>query len=120
MNKCKICYKYKETEEHIFFSCSKLSLIKTSLLKLLRLPINTYRDLYQGIFLGITTQDSNTSINHYRQTLFHIYRHTCWGARVSATFKNTTHTAETLNSTFIAHAQKFILDKVDGNTLDNL
>ena len=119
-NKCKLCKKFKETEEHIFYSCPCLIDIKKSLMKLLRLPINTYRDLYQGIFLGITTQDSNTSINHYRQTLFHIYRHTCWGARVSATFKNTTHTAETLNSTFIAHAQKFILDKVDENTLDNL
>ena len=120
LNKCKICNKYKETEEHIFYSCPELDLIKTSLLRLLRLPINTFKELYQGIFLGITTQNSDTSINHYRQTLLHIYRHICWGARVSATFKNTTHTAETLNSTFIAQSQKFILDKVDENTLAKL
>ena len=47
---CRLCNKHMETEEHIFYTCTYLNKLKVNLIKLLRQPINTDRELYRQSF----------------------------------------------------------------------
>ena len=76
---CNFCHRSQETEEHIFYTCTKIISTKRDLLKLLRLPSHQQGELYGLIFLGLTTQNLDKDIKHYRQTLGQIYRDTIWG-----------------------------------------
>ena len=117
---CKLCNTHQETEEHIYFECTTIKQTKMSLLKLLRLPTNTNRGLYQLIFLGKTTQNSDKNIKQYRQTLAQIYRDTIWRARIGAKWDKQQVTDNALNDTFKAKAHEYIQLHVELHTLNKL
>ena len=64
---CRLCHKHKETEDHIYYTCTLLKKLKVNLIKLLRQPINTDREFYRLIFLGITTPNLGNYIKHYKR-----------------------------------------------------
>ena len=117
---CKFCNKAQETEEHIFYTCTALNKTKVNLIKLLRQPINTDRELYRLIFLGITTTNSGKHINHYRQTIVQLYRDTVWEARVDATHNRRIINENALSEHFLAKTNHYIHTKVSITTLAQL
>ena len=111
---------HHETEEHIFYTCTKLNKLKVNLIKLLRQPINTDRELYRLIFLGITTPNLGKDIKHYRQTIAQLYRDTIWEGRVSASLHRQNLTDEQLSQHFLAKTKHYIQTKVSITTLVKL
>ena len=117
---CRFCNTHTESEEHIYYTCTFLNKIKVNLIKLLRQPINTDRELYRLIFLGITTPNSGKDIKHYRQTLAQLYRDTIWEGRVDASLNRRNLTANALSEHFLAKTKQYIQTKVSITTLEKL
>ena len=117
---CRLCNTHAETEEHIFYTCTYLQKLKVNLIKLLRQPINTDRELYRLIFLGITTTNSGKDIKHYRQTLAQLYRDTIWEGRVDASLNRRNLTANALSEHFLAKTKQYTQTKVSITTLEKL
>ena len=117
---CRFCNKKQETEEHIFYTCTILNTIKLNLIKLLRQPINTDRELYRLIFLGISTTNWGKDIKHYRQTLAQLYRDTIWEGRLEATHHKRIMTDTALSEHFLAKTTHYIQTKVSITTLAKL
>ena len=68
-----------------------------NLIKLLRQPINTDRELYRLIFLGITAPNLGKDIKRYTQTLAQLYRDTIWEGRVDASLHRRKQSPNALN-----------------------
>ena len=117
---CRLCNTHQETEEHIFYTCTKLNKLKVNLIKLLRQPINTDRELYNLIFLGITTTNSGKDIRRYRQTLAQLYRDTIWEGRVDASLHRRNMSPNALSEHFLAKTTQYIQTKVSITTLEKL
>ena len=105
---CRLCNTHQETEEHIFYTCTKLNKLKVNLIKLLRQPINTDRELYNLIFLGLTTTNLGKDIKHYRQTLAQLYRDTIWEGRVDASLHRRNMSPNALSEHFLAKTNQYI------------
>merc|ERR1712121_117948 len=117
---CRLCNLHQETEEHIFYKCTKLVKLKGNLIKLLRQPINTDRELYRLIFLGETTPNSGKDIKHYRQTIAQLYRDTIWEGRVEASLHRRLISDNALSQHFLAKTLQYIQTKVSITTLEAL
>ena len=91
-----------------------------NLIKLLRQPINTDRELYRLIFLGITTTNSGNDIRRYRKTLAQLYRDTIWEGRNEATHNRRVITENALSEHFLVKTKHYIQTKVSITTLETL
>ena len=117
---CRLCTTHKETEEHIYYTCTYLNKLKVNLIKLLRQPINTDRELYRLIFLGITAPNLGKDIKRYTQTLAQLYRDTIWEGRVDASLNRRKQSPNALSEHFIAKTTRYIQTKVSITTLERL
>ena len=117
---CIFCNRHQETEEHLYYTCTTLNKLKVNLIKLLRQPINTDRELYRLIFLGITTTNSGNDIRRYRQTLAQLYRDTIWEGRNEATHNRRVITENALSEHFLVKTKHYIQTKVSITTLETL
>ena len=120
IQKCKICHKHIENENHIYYFCPMLGKTKKSLKALLRIPNYTNREFYNDIFLATTRKDVGKNIRHYRLTLVTIYRDICWEARVGATYRNQHFTKDSLDNNFKAKTREFTINNIDIQTLQQL
>ena len=91
-----------------------------NLIKLLRQPINTDREFYRLIFLGITTPNLGNDIKHYRQTIVQLYRDTIWEGIVDQSRYRQNLTDEALSQHFLAKTKHFMQTKVSITTLMKL
>ena len=120
IQKCKICNKHMETEQHIFYFCPLLSKTKSTLKALSKVPNYTNREFYRNILLATTRKTREKDIRHYRLTIVQLYRDTCWEARVGATYKQQTYTSDSLHQFFMSKVKKFIMNNIDIELLERL
>ena len=108
---CTLCKDEQETEEHIYFTCSKIITSKALLTTMLasrqnNTPANYEENTYRAIFLNqIPTLDK---IKHDRQLrITAAYRQTIWYARLESRFNKKNFTQQAIKTRF-----KYWVDKI--------
>ena len=83
-------------------------MLKSELIKVLRISKNVHIDLFKVIFLNTIPKESNTDAYFLKLAFVALYRDAIWTARNQATHKNYVFTANKLANSFISRTKCFL------------